>query len=52
MAMGEATGTAAALALDKQDNIRNVDAMLLRSRLAGGGALLEPGPEKIPASGS
>jgi len=41
MAVGQAAGAAAALALDRDGDVRAVDAALLRGRLVAGGALLD-----------
>jgi glycine/D-amino acid oxidase-like deaminating enzyme len=41
MAVGQAAGEAAALALDRDGDVRAVDAALLRARLVAGGALLD-----------
>jgi hypothetical protein len=42
MALGEAAGTAAALALHEHDDIRRFDVGLLRARLQTAGAILDP----------
>ena len=41
MAVGQAAGEAAALALDQDGDVRAVDAAILRARLVAGGALLD-----------